>query len=197
MPPLPIHFVQSASSLHQLPTSRRELAIIGRSNVGKSSLINALANRTKLAKTSKTPGATQLINIFELAPEGSGNWLVDLPGYGFAKAPRREITRWREMIEQYLTGSASLEAVLVLIDGAVGPTPLDLQTIDWLHHIDLPARFVATKADKVRPSKSKARRTEVLTLLEVERSDVLWVSASSGLGIDELRREILAFFAED
>ena len=197
MPPLPIHFVQSASRLHQLPESRRQLAIIGRSNVGKSSLINALANRHKLAKTSKTPGATQLINVFEMAPEGSGNWLVDLPGYGFAKAPRREIERWRAMIEEYLTTSETLEAVLVLIDGAVGPTPLDLQTIDWLAHVDLPPRFVATKADKVRPSKSKARRTDLVTKLAVERSDVLWVSASSGLGIDELRREIVTYFAED
>ena len=89
--PLPIRFLQSASRLDQLPNSVLELAIVGRSNVGKSSLINALAHRKKLAKTSKTPGATQLINIYELDPEGSGSWLVDLPGYGFAKAPKSEM----------------------------------------------------------------------------------------------------------
>ena len=103
--PLPITFLQSASRLHQLPDRVLELAIVGRSNVGKSSLINALANRKKLEKTSKTPGATQLINVYELSPEGSGHWLVDLPGYGFAKAPKQELERWRRMIEEYLMES--------------------------------------------------------------------------------------------
>lgn len=195
--PLPLRFLLSASRLGQLPEREVELAVVGRSNVGKSSLINALAHRKKLAKTSKTPGATQLINIYEYGAEGSGQWLVDLPGYGFAKAPKRELERWRRMIEEYLTGSSTLGAVLVLIDGAVGPTELDLQNVDWLDHIDLPYRFVATKADKVKPSKSKARRTELITKLGVERSEVLWVSAETGAGIPELRREIVDFFADE
>jgi len=197
MAPLPLTFVQSAARLHQLSESRRELAIIGRSNVGKSSLINALAKRTKLAKTSKTPGATRLINIFEYGTEGSGDWVVDLPGYGYAKAPKREQARWRQMIEEYLTESDALGAVLILIDGAVGPTPLDTQTIEWLDHIDLPYRFVATKADKVRSSKSRARRTDLTTKLGVQRSEVLWVSVPTGAGIDELRAEIREYFKED
>ena len=197
MAPLPLRFVQSASRLDQLPNSTVELAVIGRSNVGKSSLINALANRKKLAKTSKTPGRTQLINVFEMEPEGSGNWLVDLPGYGYAKAPKAEQERWRKMIEEYLTQSPTLGAVLTLIDGAVGPTPLDLQTIEWLDHIDLPYRFVATKADKVRPSKSKARRNDLTSKLGVKKSEVLWVSAETGAGIPDLRTEIRDFFDDD
>lgn len=195
--PLKLRFVQSASRLGQLPDRSVELAIIGRSNVGKSSLINALAHRKKLAKTSKTPGATQLINVYEFGPEESGQWLVDLPGYGFAKAPKRELDRWRAMIEEYLTQSDTLGAVLILIDGAVGPTTLDLQTIEWLDHIDLPYRFVATKADKIRPSKSKARRKELVAKLGVEKSEVLWVSATAGDGIGALRGEIIAFFADE
>ena len=122
--PLDLRFLTSASRLQQLGEREVELAVVGRSNVGKSSLINALAHRKKLAKTSKTPGATQLINVYEFGREDSGQWLVDLPGYGFAKAPKRELERWRKMIEEYLTESPTLGAVLVLIDGAVGPTPL-------------------------------------------------------------------------
>jgi GTP-binding protein len=192
--PLPISFLQSASRLGQLPDRQLELAIVGRSNVGKSSLINALANRKKLAKISKTPGATQLINIYELKPEGSGNWLVDLPGYGFAKAPKIEMERWQRMIEEYLLESSTLGAVILLIDSAVGPTPLDLQTIEWLDHIDLPYRFVATKADKVRSSKSAARKKDLLTKLNVKKEDVMWVSVVTGTGIPQLRSEIINFF---
>ena len=194
--PLPIRFLQSASRLDQLPKSHIELAIVGRSNVGKSSLINALANRKKLAKTSKTPGATQLINVYELAPEDSGNWLVDLPGYGFAKAPKAEMDRWRKMIEEYLLESETLGGVVLLIDSAVGPTKLDLQTIEWLDHIDLPYRFVATKEDKVRSSKRGARKTDLVTKLGVEKKDVLWVSVMTGAGIPKLRSEILDYFSD-
>lgn len=193
--PLALEFLQSASRLSQLPERSLELAVIGRSNVGKSSLINALAHRKKLARISKTPGATQLINIYEFGKEKSGRWLVDLPGYGFAKAPKREIDRWRQMIEEYLTGSPTLGAVLVLIDGAVGPTPLDLQTVEWLDHVDLPFRLIATKVDKVKPSKSKKRRQELVSRLDVPKSEVLWVSATTGEGIPALRAEIVEFFA--
>ena len=193
--PLPIRFLQSASRLDQLPNSVLELAIVGRSNVGKSSLINALAHRKKLAKTSKTPGATQLINVYEFDPEGSGSWLVDLPGYGFAKAPKAEMDRWKQMIEEYLMKSDTLGAVILLIDSAVGPTSLDLQTIEWLDHIDLPYRFVATKEDKVRPSKRGARKNDLVKKLGTEKEDVLWVSANTGTGISELRSEIIEFFS--
>jgi|TARA_B100000902_G_C27302669_1_gene913729 GTP-binding protein len=193
--PLPIRFLQSASRLDQLPNRTLELAIVGRSNVGKSSLINALAHRKKLAKTSKTPGATQLINVYEFDPEGSGSWLVDLPGYGFAKAPKAEMDRWKKMIEEYLMESDTLGAVILLIDSAVGPTKLDLQTIEWLDHIELPYRFVATKEDKVRSSKRGARKKDLVEKLGVEKKEVLWVSAMTGTGISELRSEITEFFS--
>ena len=194
--PLKLSFLQSAATHDQLPDSVTELAIIGRSNVGKSSLINAIANKKGLARTSKTPGATRLLNIYELAPEGSGRWLVDLPGYGFAKVHRSEQARFSAMIENYLTHSESLDGALLLIDGAVGPTDLDLQTVDWLRHLGLEFRVIATKADKVKPSKSKSRRKEVSTRLDIAKGDILWVSASNGDGISELRTELASWLLD-
>ena len=192
--PLPLEFVTSASAHTQLPESIVELAVVGRSNVGKSTLINALANRKSLAKTSKTPGATQLINVFEYAPKGSGKWLVDLPGYGFAKAPEHAREKWARMIEAYLTEREQLDSVLVLIDGAIGPTNLDLQSLEWFADIRMPITLVATKHDKVKPSKLGARKQDLAEKCGVDQSDVTWVSASKGTGIAELRsivREIL------
>jgi GTP-binding protein len=188
--PLVLHFLQSASSVEQLPEAVAEVAIVGRSNVGKSSLVNALANRKQLAKTSKTPGATRLLNVFELAPQGSGRWLVDLPGYGYAKVSHAERDRWRPMIEGYLTGRSTLLAVLVLLDGEVGPTRLDLQTVEWFHHLGIPVRFVATKGDKVGSSRRPARRADLAAKLGVPKSDVRWVSAAKGWGVDELRDDV-------
>jgi GTP-binding protein len=188
--PLQLRFLQSAQQISQLPGSRAELAMVGRSNVGKSSLINALAHRKSLAKTSKAPGATRLLNVYELDPAGSGRWLVDLPGYGYAKAAKQEQKRWGRMIEEYLTDREQLLGAVLLIDGAIGPTELDLQTIDWLRHIELPYRLVATKADKVKASKRVARRRELLDRLGVDDEDVLWVSTTTGSGIPELRAEL-------
>jgi GTP-binding protein len=190
-PPLPLHFLRSASSVEQLPEAVVEVAFVGRSNVGKSSLVNVLANRKQLAKTSKTPGATRLLNVFELAPEGSGRWVVDLPGYGYAKVSHAERDRWRPMIEGYLTGRPTLVAVMVLIDGEVGPTNLDLQTVEWFRHLGMPVRFVATKGDKVGSSKRATRREKVAAALGVAKGEVRWVSASKGWGVDELRSDLL------
>lgn len=190
--PVPIRFLRSAASVAELPAAELELALVGRSNVGKSSLLNALARRRDLARTSKTPGATRLLNVFEVGSEGSGRWLVDLPGYGYAKVSGSERRRWKDMIEGYLVERATLDRVLVLIDGEVGPTPLDLQTLDWLDAIGLPVRLVATKSDKVRSSRRATRRAELAERLGVPRSEVAWVSAERGTGIDELRAEVLS-----
>ncbi len=188
--PLQLEFVMSGAKHTQLPESLVEIAVAGRSNVGKSSLMNALANRKSLAKTSKTPGATRLLNVYELAPEGSGKWVVDLPGYGYAKAPKHEQQRWARMIENYLVERDTLEMVLLLVDGEVGPTALDKQSLEWFRHIGLPVRIIATKQDKVKPSKLGARKQELAKKCGVERKDVRWVSAAKGVGIPELRNEI-------
>ena len=195
--PLQLEFVMSAAKHGQLPDSEVEIAVAGRSNVGKSSLLNALANRKSLAKTSKTPGATRLLNVFELQPEGSGRWIVDLPGYGYAKAPKHEQARWARMIENYLVEREQLELVLLLVDGEVGPTGLDKQSIEWFQHIGVPLRIVATKHDKVKSSKLGKRKNDLAKGCGVEKKHVRWVSSAKGVGIPELRNEIHGFLTSE
>jgi len=187
-PPLDLRFVQSASAVGQLPASPGEVAIVGRSNVGKSSLINAVANRQGLAKVSKTPGRTQLLNLFALP---DGHTVCDLPGYGYAKVPASVRAGWPRMIEGYLRERPNLHAVVALVDAEVGPTKLDVSTIEWLRAEGLPVRIVATKHDKVKASKRDRRRADLAAGLGLATKDVLWVSASTGVNIDELRRRLL------
>ena len=190
--PLTLRFVTSFPHARQMPATVAEIALVGRSNVGKSSLLNALAQRKQLARTSKTPGATRLINAFELGAEGSRRWIVDLPGYGYAKASKTEQGRWSYMAEGYLADREPLRGVLHLIDGEIGPTRLDLQTVAWLDSLDLPVTCVATKADKVRSSRRGARRAELAAKLGSGRGTVHWTSATKGTGIGELRALIAA-----
>ena len=190
--PLQLRFVSSFPHARQMPATVAEIALVGRSNVGKSSLLNALAQRKQLARTSKTPGATRLINAFELGAESSGLWLVDLPGYGYAKASKADQGRWNSMAEGYLAHRDPLRGVLHLIDGEIGPTRLDMQTVDWLDGIGLPVTYVATKADKVRPSRRGTRRSELAAKLGAERGTVQWTSATKGTGISELRSLVTA-----
>lgn len=187
--PLELGFVVSAKRHVDLPPSPCEIAVVGRSNVGKSSLLNALANRRQLAKVSNTPGRTQMINLFAL-PDGAT--LVDLPGYGYANVPKREKAGWQQMIESYLLEREPLALVVVLVDGEIGPTKLDVQMLAWLQGNELPHMVVATKMDKVRPSKRAGRRRQLAGDCGLDADDVLWVSASTGDGIDELRRHIVS-----
>ena len=190
--PLELRFVTSFARVEDMPATEAEIALVGRSNVGKSSLLNALARRKQLARTSKTPGATRLLNAFEVGSEGSRRWLTDLPGYGYAQASKAEQRRWSTMAEAYLAGREPLRGVLHLIDGEIGPTKLDLQTVEWLDELDLPVTYVATKADKVRPSRRGARRVDLAAKLDADRGEVQWVSAARGTGIPELRALVFA-----
>src|SRR5512145_2849772 len=186
----PLHdtrFVTSASNVQQLGTCHAEVAFVGRSNVGKSSLLNALANQTQLARVSRTPGRTRLINVFLAGPD---RWIVDLPGYGYAAGPRAESEAWRAMVEGYLLGRPSLRMVFVLIDAEVGPTRLDLQMLDWLRHVRMPHRVVAAKADQVKPGRLVARRRDVAAALRLAPEAVAWVSSKKGKGLSELRSEL-------
>ena len=187
MPPLPLRFVTSASTYETLPATPAELAFIGRSNVGKSSLINALANQKQLAKVSKTPGRTQLLNLFELR---DGRTLVDLPGYGFANAPKAARANWGRMTERYRLEREGLERILVLVDGEIGPTKLDVNMLEWLRDCDLPFAVIATKHDKVKSSVRQKRKRELAAGCGLEERDITWVSASKGVNLDQLRDRI-------
>lgn len=187
--PLQITFVQSATDVRDLPDSPAEVAFVGRSNVGKSSLINALANQRQLARVSNTPGRTQLINVFAVPRGGT---LVDLPGYGYAAVPGRVKQGWQRMIEGYLLERESLVMVFVLVDGEIGPTKLDVQMLDWLRENEVPHTVVATKGDKVKSSKRATRKKELAASCELEPGDVVWVSTHNGANIDVLRSLVLA-----
>ena len=115
---------------------------------------------------------------------------MDLPGYGFAKVSKAEQQRWAQMLNEYIEERENLVSILLLIDSEIGPTALDLQTLEWLEHLNREICFVATKADKVRPAKSKKRRVDLAQKLGVEKSEILWVSANKGTGIAELRNRI-------
>ena len=186
MAALQLTFVTSADVPDRLESSTAEV-VVGRSNVGKSSLLNALANHKQLARTSSTPGRTQLLNQFRLR---GGGTLVDLPGYGFAKAPQQVREAWRRRMHEYLEQREPLIMVLLLVDGAVGPTDLDLEMLARLRALGRPVTVVATKRDKVKPSQRVKREREVAQRCAVPPDEVVWVSATKGDGIDSLRGRI-------
>jgi len=183
--PLRFRFLTSATRLDQLPDSSAEVAFVGRSNVGKSSLLNALGGRTAVAHVSKTPGRTQLLNCFAIGD--STATAVDCPGYGYAKTSKALRATWGPMIEGYLRGRAQLRMTMVLVDGEIGPTPLDLQMLDWLRAEQLDHTVVATKHDKVKSAKRQRRRKDLAEACDLEPGDVVWVSAAKNVNIDRLR----------
>ena len=187
--PLQLKFVQSATRVHQLPELGPEVAFVGRSNVGKSSLINALAHQRQLARVSNTPGRTQLINVFSHVAGGA---VVDLPGYGFAKVPGHIRGDWSSMIEGYLLEREELVMVFMLVDGEIGPTLLDVQMLEWLRYNDVPHTVVATKSDKVKSAKRQRRKRDLAEGCMLEQGDIVWVSASKNVGVERLRDLVIS-----
>ena len=181
--PLRLRFLTSADDVSRLPDTPAEVAFIGRSNVGKSSLVNALGNRKDLARVAKAPGRTQLLNCFEV--EGLGT-LVDCPGYGYASAPARVREGWQRMVETYLLEREQLTMVVMLVDGEIGPTKLDLEMLAWLRANGVPHSVVATKHDKVKAAHRDKRKREVATACNLSPGDITWVSAAKGTGKDRL-----------
>ena len=190
----PIAFLKSAPALEHLPApSVAEIAFAGRSNVGKSSLLNALTNRNSLARTSVTPGRTQELNYFDVGAPLVFR-LVDMPGYGFAKAPKDVVRKWRFLINDYLRGRQVLKRTLVLIDSRHGIKDVDRDVLEMLDVAAVSYRIVLTKADKVKATEL----ARVLAETEVEarkhpaaHPEVIVTSSEKGMGIAELRTAVL------
>jgi len=179
-------FVQSVADIDQFPDiDLPQVAIAGHSNVGKSSLLNALFGRKGLVKTSKAPGCTRLLNLFAV---DDAMLVVDLPGYGYARAPKKEQKRWINMIEEYLT-HADLKLVLMLLDIRHGPKDSDLQLIEWLNEGGLRWLPVATKADKLSGNQRTKRLKEMTDAMGGMLSPIP-TSSFKGTGIDKLRTVI-------
>lgn len=164
-----------------------EIAVVGKSNVGKSSLINALARNQKLARTSSEPGKTRLINLFRFYTQDEREFmLVDLPGYGFARVSRDEKARWQGMIEGYLSGSEELKHALALVDIRHEPSQDDQAMVDYMRHYGIDFTVVATKADKLSRAQIARSVQTICRALQVQPWEVMPVSAQSRQGLDKL-----------
>lgn len=184
----PVEFLRGVVALDALPPpDRAEVCFAGRSNVGKSSLINALAGRKGLARASNTPGRTQEINYFSL---GDRHYLVDLPGYGFAEAPKAIVERWQRLLRAYLAGRASLRRAFVLIDARHGIKPVDAEILTLLDRSAVPFQTVLTKADKIGAAARAQVLDQVRAALQAHPAaypELVVTSSDTGEGIATLR----------
>lgn len=193
----PCNFKMGVVNAGGLPAAdRTEIAFAGRSNVGKSSLINALTGHKALARTSSTPGRTQELNFFALAEREPGNpalWMVDMPGYGYAKESKSKIAAWNALLRDYLRGRVNLRRVFVLIDARHGLKANDFDILDLLDEAAVSYQIVLTKADKPRPAEFEAVNGEVKIALAkrpAAHPEIMATSAVKGRGINPLRAEI-------
>lgn len=181
-------FIKSvAESKNCIEDDFPQFAFVGRSNVGKSSLINYLANRKGLAKASSTPGRTRLINYFLI---NKNFYFVDLPGYGFSKASKEQTFGWDKLIEPYLTNSNQLKMVFVLVDSRIEANPKDKQMIDFLVYYNVPFTVVATKCDKYPKSKLKPALTKLANGLGLAVGNIIGVSTLTNIGKSEMLERI-------
>jgi GTP-binding protein len=181
-------FIKSATATeHFPPPDRPEVAFAGRSNVGKSSLINTMINRKSLVRVSGTPGRTQLINFFEINGE---MYLVDLPGYGFAKVPDDIKDGWGPMIENYLSSRPNLTAMVCIMDLRRGVQEDDLQLIEAAPHFGVQPILVFTKADKLNTQKRKQRQINIANQFGVHKDEIILFSSLKRFGMDKVWRRI-------
>ncbi len=177
-------FIKSAVKQSQYPTyGHPEIAFAGRSNVGKSSLINTLVNRKRLVKTSSTPGRTQLINFFIINDKFG---FVDLPGYGYAKVPESVRRNWGPMIETYLKTRENLKGVVLIMDIRRIPDHKEFDLINWLTQCHIPVVHVLTKTDKLSKSGRKSRHSDIASILSLDKAELFLFSAKTRQGTDAL-----------
>ena len=189
-------FLTSASKISKdfAGFSLPEIAIVGRSNVGKSSFINGFCNNGKLAKTSSTPGRTRLVNFFEIDKKFI---LVDLPGYGFAKAGKSEQDKWEAMIDGYFENSKNLVSVIMLVDIRHEPSNLDKMMMDYVYHYNIPVTVIATKLDKIKKSELQRKITDIAAGLKIGKSNVFVTSAETKTGYEKVYERLDQFLKSE
>jgi GTP-binding protein len=189
-------FITSAVKREQYPLDNRvEVAFVGRSNVGKSSIINSLTNRKKLAKVSGTPGKTRLVNFFLI---NNDFYLVDLPGYGYAKVSKSEKDSWGKTVETYLTDREQLKRVVLLVDSRHKPTGDDVMMNEWFKHFGYDVTVVATKSDKLTKNELSKSEKVIKETLKLSGTDKLYFFSSlNRIGTDELINNLFLEFATD
>jgi GTP-binding protein len=190
----PIDFLKSAPTLGHIPEADLpEVAFAGRSNVGKSTLLNALTKRKGLARASNTPGRTQELNFFTVGDPPQFR-LVDMPGYGFAKAPPEVAKRWRYLINDFLRGRPNLKRVLLLVDARRGLKDIDIELMKMLDEAAVSYEIVLTKSDKLKETELARTQEKLIQQAKTHpaaMSDVIATSSQTGLGVDELRKAVI------
>jgi len=172
------------------PPELPEVAFLGRSNVGKSSLLNALVQRRKLARISSSPGKTRLVHFYQVERPGLETALVDLPGYGYAKVSKSERKKWQRLLESYLEGRAALRCAVLLQDMRRDLSEDETLLIDWLQERQIPVVLAITKTDKLKPMRRAARLRELRETITLPKASVVATSAQDKLGIDELWKAV-------
>jgi GTP-binding protein len=183
-------FFRAVTDAETLPKNIAEVIFCGRSNVGKSSIINALCSQKNLARTSKTPGRTRTINVYSAS---IGKWIIDLPGYGFARVSPQEKKLWQKMIEDCIAHRKTKKSVYIIVDAFVGPTDLDYDMAYWLKDNGINFKIAANKCDKIPEVDMQEVENKTAQCFEIVKDDVFAVSAKQKNGIDKLKTDIIKF----